>query len=342
MRTTVYNHRLIPLVLVVAAATMFFASCKKSGGDEGGQAGPGGRMWNFTIVKFEELQQTEDTERGLRVGLRDVGLVEGKDFEITSMNAHGDVPVLRGLFDKVAAGSTDLLISLQTSTLHTAIKRVDNTPIVFMVVASPFVISTVGVNDSVHLPNVTGVYTNTTFDRMLAYIKECMPKAKRIGTLFSSLEMNATYYKSQLITAAAKHGMTVDAIDVSTKADVAPAVNALCSRTPDAICQIEDNLTSAMFPIIAQTARKYNLPVFSFVNEQARTGSSIVFAPDYYESAKEAAETIAQIMKGTKVAAIPFRRIDKFHLIVNSANAKAVGLTIPPSVLAQADSVIAQ
>ena len=340
MRTSGSIFRMLPVFFLIAAATLLFSSCKKNAGGEDVPGAGLDHKWNFSIVKFEELQQTEDTERGLRVGLRDAGLVEGRDFEITSMNAHGDIPVLLSLFDKVAAGNTDLLISLQTTTLHTAIKRVDNIPIVFMVVANPFVITTVGQNDTVHLPNVTGVYTKTTFDRMLGYIKECMPNAKRVGTLFSSLELNATYYKSQLIAAAAKHGIEVEAMDVSVKTDVPQAINALCARKPDAICQTEDNLTSATFPVIAQTAKKYNLPVFSFVNEQARSGASLVFSPDYYEAAKETATTISRIMHGTKTADIPFRRINKFHLIVNKTNAAAVGLNVPESVLIQADSVI--
>jgi ABC-type uncharacterized transport system substrate-binding protein len=331
--------RLIPIAALMMVCLVFFASCKK----DGPQQKPGTglqKKWNFAVVKFEELQQTEDTERGLRVGLRDAGLVEGRDFEITSMSAHGDLPTLLSLFDKVASGNTDLLISLQTTTLNTAIKRVQNIPIVFMVVANPFVITTVGQSDSVHLPNVTGVYTMTTFDHMLGYIKKCMPNAKRIGTLFSSLELNATYYKSQLIAAAHKYDITVEAMDVAAKSDVPAAMHALCTRKLDAICQIEDNMTSTTFPLISQVARKFKLPVFSFVNEQAHTGSSLVYAPNYFESAREAASTISRIMHGTSPEIIPFRRMNKFNLIVNTTHAAEVGLIIPPEVRSAADSVI--
>jgi ABC-type uncharacterized transport system substrate-binding protein len=332
--------RLLPAIAICLACIASFSSCNKTGSSHE-QPGNGlKKKWNFTIVKFEELQQTEDTERGLRVGLRDAGLVEGRDFDMHSMNAHGDIPTLLTLFDKAASDNTDLLISLQTTTLHTAVKRVQKIPIVFMVVANPFVITTVGQSDSVHLPNVTGVYTMTTFDRMLGYIKECMPNVKKVGTLFSSLELNATYYKSQLITAGHKYGITVETMDVSTKTDVPQAMHALCTRNLDAICQIEDNLTSATFPFIAQVAQKFKLPVFSFVNEQAHTGSSLVFAPNYFESAREAATTISRIMHGTSAELIPFKRINKFNLIVNTTFSTAAGLTIPESVRAAADSVI--
>ena len=331
--------RLLPIAALSMACLVLFASCKKSGPDQ--QPGNGlQKKWKFAVVKFEELQQTEDTERGLRVGLRDAGLVEDRDFEITSMNAHGDLPTLLSLFDKVASGSTDLLISLQTTTLNTAIKRVQNIPIVFMVVANPFVITTVGQSDSVHLPNVTGVYTMTTFDHMLGYIKQCMPNAKRIGTLFSSLELNATYYKSQLIAAAHKYDITVEAMDVGSKGDVPAAMHALCTRKLDAVCQIEDNMTSATFPMISQVAQKFNLPVFSFVNEQAHSGATLVYAPNYFESAREAASTISRIMHGTSPELIPFRRMNKFNLMVNTSNAAAVGLTIPQAVTSVADSVL--
>ncbi len=327
-----------PVIFAAAALLMSFSSCGKGDGDRS-TATPG-KKWKFTIVKFEELQQTEDTERGLRLGLRDAGLIEGVDYEITSLNAQGDIPVLLSLFDKVSADNTDLLISLQTTTLNTAIKRVRNTPIVFMVVANPFVITTVGQNDTLHLPYLTGVYTKTTFDRMLEYIRACMPQAKSIGTLFSSRELNATYYKSQLLAAAQKQGLEVKAMDVGSRTDVSPAMHALCGMGVDAICQIEDNLTSASFPVIAQVARQYKLPIFSFVNEQARMGSSVVFAPDYHETARETASMITRLMRGEKAGDIPFRRVNRFHLIVNPDNASSIGLKIPENVIAQADSVI--
>lgn len=328
------------LIILLVIPLLSFLGCKSNGGDEGQKDGAKKR-WKLTIVKYEDLKQTEDTEKGLLVGLRDVGLVEGEDFELQTRSAQGDIPTVLSLIDATTTDGTDMLLSLQTPTLHAAVKRASKLPIVFMVVANPFVISTVGESDSAHLPNVTGVYTMTTFDRMIEYIKKCLPNVKRIGTLFSTTELNATYYRSQLLAAANKAGIEVESFGVNSRLDVSQAMQALCSKNKlDAICQIEDNLTSSAFPSIVQVANQFKLPVFSFVDGQARAGSALVVAPDYYEAARSAASIISRIIKGESPATIPFQRVSKFSVIANTANAAAVGLTIPQEILNAANEVI--
>lgn len=328
------------LIILLVIPLLSFLGCKSNGGDEGQKDGVKKR-WKLTIVKYEDLKQTEDTEKGLLVGLRDVGLVEGEDFELQTRSAQGDIPTVLSLIDATTTDGTDMLLSLQTPTLHAAVKRASKLPIVFMVVANPFVISTVGESDSAHLPNVTGVYTMTTFDRMIEYIKKSLPNVKRVGTLFSTTELNATYYRSQLLAAANKAGIEVESFGVNSRLDVSQAMQALCSKNKlDAICQIEDNLTSSAFPSIVQVANQFKLPVFSFVDGQARAGSALVVAPDYYEAARSAASIISRIIKGESPATIPFQRVSKFSVIANTANAKSVGLTIPQEVLNAADEVI--
>jgi putative tryptophan/tyrosine transport system substrate-binding protein len=334
-----HAQRILRTLCVLSLASLaVLVSCGKKGPDDQQQARQH-KKWKLTIIKYEDLQQTEDTERGLRTGLRDEGLVDGTDFDLYSRSAQGDLPAVRSLIDQVNADNTDLLISLQTPTLHTAIKRISNVPIVFMVVANPFVISSVGENDSMHTANVTGVYTMTTFERMLGYIKTVKPNIKKIGTLFSTSELNATYYKSQLIAAGNNAGIQVESFGVSSRADVSLAAQALCGKGIEAICQIEDNLTSSAFPVISQIAKKYKLPVFSFVGSQIHNGSCMVFAPDYYGASRETAKTIAQILQGKSPGEIPFKRINKFFLYVNLKEAESMQLRIPDSIISQADSV---
>lgn len=327
----------VGITVCMLAAAGLLLSC---GGKKETDSDSGAKVWKLGMVKYEDLQQTEDAQRGLLAGLRDIGLEEGKHFTLNARSAQGDIASVLSLIDAVKNDGTDILISLQTPTLHSAVKRAIGMPIVFMVVANPFIISTVGQSDSVHLPYITGVYTNTTFDKMIDYLKECMPQVKRIGTLYSTGELNATYYKAQLIAAASKQGIQVETFGVSSRVDVSQSMQALCSKNLDAICQIEDNMTSTTFPTIVQVANQRNLPVFSFVNSQARAGSSVVLAPDYYEAARSAALMISQIMKGTSPEAIPFERVKKFHLIVNLKAAEERGLKIPESMISKADEVI--
>jgi ABC-type uncharacterized transport system substrate-binding protein len=301
----------------------------------------GERLWNITMIKYEELQQTEDAEQGFRQGLLDAGLKEGFDYVIQSRSAQGDIPTVMSMLDAAAADGTDMIVSLQTPTLNAAVQRGVGIPLVFMVVANPFVISNVGQNDTVHLPYLTGVYTHTTFESMIGHVQACLPEARKIGTLYASAELNGVFYRTALHKAVAAAGLEFEAIGVVSRDGVGAMAELLCNSGVDAICQIEDNLTSAAFPALIRAARAANVPVFSFVNKQAEQGAILTLAPDYTVGAVQAARLAARIIRGENPENIPFQRVSKFDLIVNHDAARAAGITIPESVTARADHTIA-
>ena len=340
MRTNRPNLKRISFLFsALLILTIAFISCtKKQEGDAANQNGK--KIWKIAIVKYEDLQQTEDAEKGIREGLTEAGLVEGTDYSINSRSAQGDLPAVLTLIDAAVQEKNDLMISLQTPTLHAAIQRAGSMSIVFMVVANPFVISNIGKNDSTHLENVTGLYTMSTFEKMLGYIKQCLPKAKKIGTLYALPELNAQFYKNSLMEAAQKAGLELEAVGVSSKLEVGDAALGLCDRGIDAICQIEDNLTSATFSSIAKAGLKSKIPVFSFVKGQMKQGSSIVIAPDYYDAAHDCAKIIARVIRGENPGRIPFDRIKKFPVLVNLNAAKACGMRLPEEIVSQASEVM--
>jgi ABC-type uncharacterized transport system substrate-binding protein len=335
MRSTRPVFRKLGVMLAAVLSVTVFWSCQQQP-----EQSTEKKTWKLSMIKYDELRQTRDAEAGFRSGLDLAGLKEGEDYTIITRNAQGDADAVLSLIDATAADGTDMIISLQTPTLHTAVQRGEGLPLVFMVVANPFVISTVGRNDKDHLPYLTGVYTHTTFTSMMDYIKQVMPSARRIGTLFSQAELNATFYKNELITAASDAGLQLETYGVSYKSSVPQATQSLIDLGIDAICQIEDNLTSATFPSMIKVARENNIPVFSFVDEQAHQGSVLVVAPDYIQGAMTAAELTARIMRGENPGEIPFERIKKFNHIVNLKAAHDAGLNIPQSVLDRADNVL--
>ncbi|MBN1447590.1 MAG: ABC transporter substrate-binding protein [Bacteroidetes bacterium] len=320
------------------ASLLFLLSCQKQ--EEVKREDQEKRTWKLTMIAFEELRQTRDAEKGFREGLAAAGLQEVDDYIIVKRNAQGDNGTVLSMIDATSTDGTDMIISLQTSTLEPAVKRGEGVPIVFMVVANPFVISTVGQSDTDHLPYLTGVYTNTTFESMMHYIRKVLPDARSIGTLFNPDERNAVFYKNGLLEAGANAGLTVETYGVNYKTSVPQATQSLINRGIDAICQIEDNMTSATFSSIMKVARENRVPVFSFVNEQAEQGSIIVVAPDYTQGARMAASYVARIMRGESPEDIPLGRITKFDHIVNLDAAREFGLTIPQDIIDRADIVL--
>ena len=335
--STSVNRIHFPFLLVMILPLILCTSCGKKDDDN---AKAKDHRWKISMIKYEDLRQTADAEKGFLAGLKEEGLVETQDYVIINRSAQGELASVLSMLDQTNTDGTDMIVTLQTTTLHSAIERGAPVPLVFMVIANPFVISRVGSNDSTHLPNVAGVYTDTKFEQMIAYVKQCLPSVHKVGTLFSTGELNATYYKNQLQTAVNAAGLKLQTFGVGEKTDVPQATQALCNRDIQAIVQIEDNLTSSTFPAIMRVAREYRIPVFSFVNDQAEKGSVLVFAPDYTAGARRAAKVAARIIRGEKPMDIAFERIAKFDFIVNTVAAKEFGITIPESIIKKADMIL--
>lgn len=302
---------------------------------------PLAKKWRVRLIEFNDVLDVEETEEGVMAGLREAGLVEGRDYEVKVQNAQGDMATVNSLVDAAITEGADLLITLSTPTLQAALRRARNEPIVFTYLASA-IAAGAGRSDTDHLPNVTGVYMVGAYDEMMTIIREYFPSVRVVGTLFVPSEVNSVFHKDKLVEAAQRVGIEVVAVAANTSSEVADAALSLCSRKIDAVCQIPGNLTASSFPSIAQAGQKAGLSIFAFQSVQARGGAAIVLSRDYYDVGREAAFVATRVMRGENPALIPFYPFTATKLIVNLEAAKASGLNIPDSLLKQADEVIGQ
>lgn len=308
-------------------------------GQTGAAERPARKKWNIHLIEYTNILDVEDSEKGIRDGLHEAGLREGTDFELSVVNAQGDMALLPILLDSAVTEGADLIMTMSTPTLQAALKRSGNRPIVFTLVASA-IAAGAGISNEEHLPNVTGVVTTSAYGEVIATLKACMPSAVRIGTLFVPTETNSVYNKDRTTEEANKVGLELIALPVSTSAEVPDAANSLVSHQVDAICQIAGNLTAAAFPSIARTAAKAGIPVFAFQSNQAFDGASVVVARDYYDGGRESALLAARVMKGEDPAKLPFQPLQTTRLFINKKAAAQCDLQIPPSLLQRAFKVI--
>jgi ABC-type uncharacterized transport system substrate-binding protein len=297
------------------------------------------RKWRLDLVQFNNVLDVEEAEEGVLAGLRESGLVEGRDYVTTIRNAQGDMATVSGLIDAALVEGTDLLITFSTPTLQAALARARTVPIVFNYLASP-IAAGAGSSDTNHLPNVTGVYMNAAFKEMLALIRATLPAVRTLGTLYVPAEVNTVFHKDRLQEETAKAGIELITVAANTSSDVSDAALALVSRRPDAICQVPGNLTASAFPSIAQAAGRARLPVFAFQSSQVRTGASLIVGRDYQDSGRQAAALAARIMRGERPGAIPFQPVTRTRVIVNLDTARDVGLVIPRAIIEHAAEVI--
>ena len=233
---------------------------------------PLARKAKIDLIENLETPNVEINRAGILAGFEQAGLKRGQDFELRIRNAQGDMATLSTMVDAAVSDGVDLLLTSSTPALQAALRRANGRPIVFSLVANP-IVAGAGNSDTDHLPFVTGAYITAPHDLGVAALRQCLPNVKRVGTLFVPAEVNSVYYKDELVKAAARIGIEVEAVGVSTSSEVADAALALCGRKVDAICQISDNLTGASFASIAQAAQRARLPLMGFASSQTKAGA---------------------------------------------------------------------
>jgi len=304
-------------------------------------AGPLAKQWKVDILEYVNVVDSEDAERGIRAGLKDSGLVEGRDYTVRLRNAQGDMPTLSTLVDAAQGEGADLLMTLSTPTLQAALQRARTLPIVFTFVADA-VVAGAGRSNEDHLPNVTGVATKSPADELITAVRECLPQARRIGTLFVPAEANSVYNKDKMSDAARRAGLELVAVPANTSSEIADAALALCEQRIDAVVQIGSNLTTVAFASISQAARRNRIPVFGALSANAVEGAAVVVARDFFDGGHTAGTLAARVMRGESPAALPFEELRTSKTIINLDAARATGLRIPAALRQRATRVIGE
>ncbi len=294
---------------------------------------------NLTLIQYNDSPISEQSHKGIIDALVSLGLQPEIDFELTVRNAQADISTLNLIVDATITENYDLVFVTSTPTLQTVAKKIKNTPVVFSVVADP-IIAGAGKSFTEHLPNFTGISTLGDFEGMIKLLKQILPDAKTIGTLFTPGEINSVNNKDELEKYANQYGLKLIVVPVNSSSEVTDATKSLISNDLDAICQIIDNLTSSSYPTILKISKKTNIPFFGFVSKQANDGAIAVVARDYYQAGVDAVNLANKIFKGENPKDIPFEFVSKTNVIINLDAAKFYGINISGNVIKSADKIL--
>jgi putative tryptophan/tyrosine transport system substrate-binding protein len=299
------------------AAMLAAAACGKTGEAgkpaEGAAAGApaGGAVPVIAIIRAADWIGSEWSEDALKVGLQESELEQGRDYEFKISSAQGDLATLPSLIDAAVDAKAKVIVTLQDETLQAAVQRVKTQPIVFNILSDPFAAGA-GTSDSNHLPNITGVYSPGFGDpeqtKRVELIKRVVPKARRVGILFSPGEPLSVGLKDRMTTAANKAGLAVEAVPINSVSEGTEATAALVGKKVDAI-EIYGNAAHGAFESIIQVARERKVPVFSPSPFEILKGATAALYPDFQEGGVEAGKMIGRILKGESPGAIPFFRL---------------------------------
>ncbi len=297
------------------------------------------RLWKIAVVLYNETPPAEETLDGMNDGWAASPLREGKDYTIKLRSAQGDMGALSGIVDAALTEGADLVVPLSTPALQAAIRKIKDRPVVFSLVANP-IAAGAGTSYENHLPNVTGVAVLGPFAETLDVLERYFPSYKRLGTLYCPAEVNSVDLRDALADECQRRGFVLESVAANSPAEFADAALALVSRPIDAIVQVSDNLSNAGFGALARAARQARKPLFSLNSTTIPQGAAVAFGRDYHAAGEATVRLIERVMAGEDPARMPFILPPKIVRAVSIPNARAVGMTIPPGLIKEADRVV--
>jgi putative ABC transport system substrate-binding protein len=277
---------------------------------------------------------------GLRQGLRTLGYVEGKNLAIEYRSANGRDDRFRDLAAELVALKVDLILTRGTpAALAAKHATAGGIPVVITGVGDPI---GQGIVASLARPggNITGLSATVTeiYPKRVELLSELVPRATRIAVLFNMSNPAIPRQWLEVETAARALGLQAHLLDVRKVEDLRPAFDMATRQRADALVVGLETLTLANAPLIVELAAKHRLPAMyastEFVGGLASYG---VNYPDHY---RRAATFVDKIFKGAKPADLPVEQPTKLELAINLKTARALGLTVPQTVLLQVDHMI--
>jgi putative ABC transport system substrate-binding protein len=277
----------------------------------------------------------------LRRGLRERGYVEGKNITFEYRHAEDDFERLPKLVDELINLKVDVFVINSTPAALAAKNATKSIPIVFLGVSDPV---TAGLVDSLARPggNITG-FTNIApivTGKRLELLKEIIPKISRVAVLWDPQAPGSAQQWKESQLPGREISLQLYSMEVSSPNKYAAAfIDAVKARSA-ALFVTQNPLATSNRKTVTDLATKNRLPAIYPRDEFVTGGGLMSYGPDALVSYKRAAIFVDNILKGTKPADIPVEQPMKLDLVINLGAAKAIGLTIPPNVLARADRVI--
>jgi putative ABC transport system substrate-binding protein len=278
---------------------------------------------------------------GLRDGLRELGLEQGKHFTMEIRDTKGDSKAVDEAARSLERDKVDLLYAVATSVTIRVRGATADIPIVFCAGADPVAL---GLVDSFAKPGgrLTGVHFLSTdlTPKRLEILKDILPKLRRVVTFYDS--SNPVASDSARVGREAARRLRVDFVErhVASVAEFQAGLQALRAKEADAFLMVSDAMVFSQTQLIIDTARAKRLPTMFWERSPVVKGALASYGVSYHEAGRLSAKYIQRILAGTSPKDLAVETVHKLELVLNLHTAKQIGLTIPPNVLARADRVI--
>ena len=276
-----------------------------------------------------------------RQGLSELGYVEGQTIALEVRSAEGYSQRLAPLANELVRLKVDVIVAINTPSVQAAKKASATIPIVMTRIADPVKSGLVG---SLSRPggNITGLsfMVDELSGKRLALLKDTLPSVSRVAVLWYEPNPGADIAMGAIKAASRELGLELLLLPMHGPADLIGAFQAATRGRVQALIVIDDVVTTQHRVEILNLAATHSLAVVSQYKAFAEAGALLAYGPSLSAMYRRTAYYVDRILKGANAGDLPVEQSTKFDLVINLKTAKALGVTIPPTLLARADEVI--
>jgi putative tryptophan/tyrosine transport system substrate-binding protein len=277
-------------------------------------------------------------------GLRQLGWVEGQNLRVDIRWIAGDAALARTYAAQLIGLMPDVILAVTTVNLEIVRQATSTAPVVFVQVSDPVAQGFVA---SLPKPggNLTG-FSGTEFSvggKWLDLLKEIAPGLARVAIMFNpDTAPQAKFFMRSIEAAASSLRVQSVVVPVRATADIEHAFESLARAPSGGLILTTDPFTYLRQQLIAELASRHRLPAISWMPDFPKNGGLMSYGAtiNFLDQYRRAAGYVDRILKGEKPADLPVQAPTKYELVINLKTAKALGLDVPPTVLARADEVI--
>jgi putative ABC transport system substrate-binding protein len=303
-------------------------------------AQPTGRVPRIGLLRTQPRRAPDPAADGFRQGLRELGYTDGHNVELVYRWAEGRPDGLQGLAVDLVRLNVDIIVTGGEQAILAARSATSTIPIVMGASNDPV---GAGLVTTLARPggNVTGmtIVSPELSRKRLELLKEVVHGLTRVAVLHNPAFQGAALDLKATRDTARALGLALHDIEIRRAVDLEPAVAAARQRA-DAILPLADPFFTAHRVRIVELTARHRLPGMYYWKEFVESGGLLSYGPSLFDLYRRAATHVDKILRGTRPGDLPIEQPTKFDLVINLRTARALGLTIPPSLLLRADQVI--
>ena len=321
------------LILLAVAVLGLTAGC---GGDKGSAPAQKDSA-KIGVVQLVTHDALDAANKGFIDALAANGYKEGQNLEVDQQNAQADQSNLQTIAQRFVNNKVDLICAIATPAAQTVANATKTIPILGTAITDYKEAKLVKDNAKPGT-NVSGTTDMNPIDKQVDLLKTLLPKAKTVGVMYCSSEVNSQLQVSIMKKIAGEKGLTVKEATVTNVNDIQQAAQSLVGKV-DAVYVPTDNVLASAMPTLAQVTEPAKLAVVCGEGGMVMAGGVATLAIDYYQLGEQTGEMAGDILSGkTKPQTMPIQLQKSFKVIINKENAEKIGIKIPEDLLKAAES----